>query len=308
MTEVIMKAQDTVGEDALDELTAALEAGNKSGDEKAEEKEDELSTSTETKTDGEEESKEGAEGEGTEEEQNAEDGVETGKEKEVEGVERDVELAELRSLLRDQKRESSLLKQRLARVDKRTSKVIDEETGEEKDIEEDLTPIENLMTEKEGVIVARGGQLDVLLQQMSETKKWEDVGIVVSTSRFNDVVDTIAEHVAKEQGGNFEERRLEVEISIWKMSNPYKYMYDIIKKYHPDFTEKEGSEAETKTETKTAEKKVKEPVKETTSIGNLKGGGDKGGWTAARIDKMDEDELDKVPKDVYDKYLRNELD
>lgn len=312
MGDTIVKAQDDVGEEALDELTAALEAGTSEKIDVMEDKTDELSTG---ESEGgekavEEEGTEVKDGQETEEEKDAGDGEKTGEETQTAGVERDAELAELRGLLRDQKQESTLLKQRLARVDKRTSKVIDEETGEEKDIEEDMTPIEELMQEKEGVMTARGGQLDVLLQQMTETQKWSDVGVVVSTDRFNDVVDTIADHVTKEQGGNYEERRLEVEVSIWKMSNPYKYMYDVIKKYHPDFAVKEETEKKTveeKTET-TAETKPKVPVKETTSIGNLKGGSDKGGWTAKRIDGMDEDELDTVPKDIYQKYLRNELD
>jgi len=318
MGETIVKAQDTVGEEALDELTAALDAGaieEVKVDGKTEEKTDELSTGTGTEdktaeTDATEEGEKTEEGQGTEEKSDVEDGTKTGEETQITGTERDAELSELRGLLRNQKQESTLLKQQLARVDKRTSKVIDEVTGEEKDIEEDLTPIEELMNEKESVMAARGGQLDVLLQQMTETQKWSDVGVVVSTERFNDVVDTIASHVTKEQGGNYEERRIEVEVSIWKMSNPYKYMYDVIKQYHPDFAKEEETEKKTdesKTET-TAETKPKVPVKETTSIGNLKGGSDKGGWTAKRIDEMEEDELDAVPKDVYDKYLRNELD
>ena len=31
------------------------------------------------------------------------------------------------------------------------------------------------------------------------------------------------------------------------------------------------------------------------------------GWTAAKIDGLPEDQLAGVPKDVYAKYLRNEL-
>jgi len=311
MTDIIVKAQDA-DKDALDELTAALEAADKDGTEDLEEvKDDKLSTSETAEEDVKEEGKEGKEGEETEEEKDADDGSKTGEEEETLSVERDTEIAELRSLLRDGKRESTLLKQQLERVDKRTSKVIDEETGEEKDIEEELTPIELKMAEKDSVMATRGGQLDVLLQQMTETKKWADVGVVVSQSRFNDVVDVMAGHISKEQGGNYEETRLDVEVNIWKMSNPYKYMYDVIKQYHPDFATKEEAKEETeesKTETKAAETKVKEPVKKVTSIGDMKGGSDKGGWTSAKIDAMDELDMDKVPTDVYDKYLRNELD
>jgi hypothetical protein len=103
------------------------------------------------------------------------------------------------------------------------------------------------------------------------------------------------------------ERQLEVEAEIWAMPNPYKYMHGIIKKYHPRYAEPEGKPPEEKAP---VEKKKVEPAKAPTSIASV-GGGDqdtKSGWTSKRIDTMPEEELETVPKEVYEKYLRGELD
>ena len=37
------------------------------------------------------------------------------------------------------------------------------------------------------------------------------------------------------------------------------------------------------------------------------GGGTGGGWTADRIDRLSENELNKVPGDIYEKYLQGIL-
>ena len=45
------------------------------------------------------------------------------------------------------------------------------------------------------------------------------------------------------------------------------------------------------------------------SIANVPGSSvSKNSWTAARIDELDEMELDTVPSDIYQRYLRGELD
>lgn len=293
-------------EDALSSLAAALEAkddiSDKGGPDEETSKEGE--EKEKTAEEGTETSKEGEDGEKAAE---AEDGEKTEeKTGEEELSESAAEVAELRSLLRDQKREMSLLKAKQGRIDKRTSKVIDEETGEEKDIDEELTPLETKIATRNELSAQRGAGLEVLLEQMSDTKKWGDVKEVVTESRVEGLVDLITEEITREQGGELDENRVDVELSVWSQPNPYKYLYDLIKKYHSDYSEKEEKK-ETKTDT--AEKKVeKKPVAANASIGDIKGGGDKSGWTSAKIDAIDEMDLKTVPKDVYQRYLRGELD
>jgi len=301
-------AQDdgTKTDDALSSLAAALEAKDSTDDKGGSDEETNKGSESEV---GEEETEEETEEAGKEEagkkEEDAKDDEKTGEEEgEEESFSTADEVTELRKILREQKRELSLLKAKQSRVDKRTSKVIDEETGEEKDIEEELTPIETKIAAREQLAAERGGQLEIMLEQMSDTKKWSDVKDVVTEDRVEEIIDVIAEHITGKEGGELEENRLDVELSVWSIANPYKYMYDLIKQYHPDYNKEDS-----KTKTNVTEKsKKKEPAKTNASIGGLKGSGDKGGWTAAKIDAMDELDLKDVPRDVYNKYLRNELD
>lgn len=295
---------DATSEDALSSLAAALEAKDET-DEK--ETTDEMASEEGKEEEGssKEDSETSEEKEGSEEEKDAKDDDKTGEE---EGPPEVDEIAELRSLLRSQKREMSLLKAKQGRVDKRTSKVIDEETGEETDIKEELSPLEAKTEARNELGAQRGAQLEIMLEQMSDTKKWGDVKEVVTESRVEEIIDTISAHITKEQGGDADENRLDVELSVWGIANPYKYMYDLIKQYHPDYMEKEEKKETETDSTEKKEGKKKEPVKTNASIGGMKGGSDKGGWTAAKIDAIDELDLGKVPKDVYDKYLRGELD
>lgn len=291
-----------IGKEAISSLAAALEAKDDIGEE---EKSDEKTGEEDSKAkeDGEKDSKAASETEEEKEKEDAEDEDKTGEETVFSQAD---EVSELRGLLREQKREISLLKAKQTRVDKRTSKVIDEETGEEKDIDEELSPIETKIEARNELSTQRGAGLEIMLEQMSDTKKWGDVKEVVTEGRVEEIIDVISSHITKEQGGELEENRLDVELSIWSIANPYKYLYDLLKKNHPDFNTEEKKEEKKETETDSTEKK-KEPAKANDSIGNLKGSGDKSGWTAAKIDAMDEMDLRDVPKEVYDSYLRGEL-
>jgi hypothetical protein len=51
----------------------------------------------------------------------------------------------------------------------------------------------------------------------------------------------------------------------------------------------------------------KAPPEAPSTIANMGQGAKGGGWTAAKIDSLDEDELDSVPAEVYEKYLSGEL-
>ncbi len=73
-------------------------------------------------------------------------------------------------------------------------------------------------------------------------------------------------------------------------------MYERIKEIHPSFKGQEQAKTP--------------PAKAPGSIQDVHGGAgnvDLTGWTEAKIDGLPEDKLSTVPKDVYAKYLRNEL-
>jgi hypothetical protein len=160
---------------------------------------------------------------------------------------------------------------------------------------------------------------------MEVNPKYEDVTKVCTKGRFEDLFEVAANVRVEESQGqlDFKVAYLQVKNEIWSMRNPYLYMYGLIKEYHPDFTTKELSDAEKAEETKKLKeaeeelkkKSAKEVVKGKEikaapgSIANFGGGApDQGGWTAERIDAMPETELHKVPREIYNAYLRGELD
>jgi hypothetical protein len=111
----------------------------------------------------------------------------------------------------------------------------------------------------------------------------------------------VGEEIARREGKDPSLAALEVEAAVWKMANPYKYMYGIIKQYHPKYADKEGKAPATPT--------TNEPKKTPTSLANVPGKtSSKNAWNSARIDEMSVEELDSVPPDIYDKYLRGELE
>ena len=96
-----------------------------------------------------------------------------------------------------------------------------------------------------------------------------------------------------------------MESEIWQEVNPYKKIYELVKRYHPRY-----AKADEVGKDDAAKKKEKKPVDTTPSAANIGSGGSgagSGGWTAAKIDALDEDELSTVPRDIYDKYLANQL-
>lgn len=199
------------------------------------------------------------------------------------------EIKELRQILREQKREIAELKGRQT---------------EEVDEDGNRIPsrVEVLKTDLQNVYATREGQLDLLAETMREMNKYSDLDTVCSRSNFDDIIEMIATEVATKEGTNVNETILEVEKSIWELPNPYKYMYGLIKEYHPTFTGKAA--VEVKKEARKPEA-VKDVLK---SIQEVPGDSDsKSGWTAAKIDDTPEDELNKIPSAIYQKYLRGEL-
>ena len=92
-------------------------------------------------------------------------------------------------------------------------------------------------------------------------------------------------------------------------------MYSLIKEYHPDYTSEEtgpsgeGEEGNKDKGKTTTDAKGKVIPKVAKSIASVDGSQDtSSGWTAKRIDEMDEDQLGTVPPDIYQKYMDGELD
>ncbi|MGW8178619.1 MAG: hypothetical protein ACWGQW_07625 [bacterium] len=200
--------------------------------------------------------------------------------------------ANYRQLLREQSIE---LRNANARADRLEMKLKESGILSDEDIE-------NINAEPE-VDAGRQNQLEGFLENMRLSTKYEDVDDVVSQQHHDEFVDALTRSVAKEQGLAYKDAYGAVMEHIWdKQTNPYRYLYDNIKKYHPDF---KGA----KTATREGKRTAPNEEKTAPSISDVggSGGATKGGWTMSKIDDMPEDELNSVPKDVYDKYLREEL-
>jgi hypothetical protein len=313
-----------------DELTAALE-GSKKGDEvkteeeiKADAEAAKAAKVEEGKTD-EEKAAEAAEAERQKPQEIEENGVtrmETAEEvtariatedaAAAEPTEMDLlknEVKDLRQLLRTSKREQVQVQAELKRLGKRPAAAgegeeeLDEDGKPIKKEEEPLSRLEELQQGIANIGTERGASLDVLLETMEQNPKYGNVKEVCSRANFDDIFESIATQMVEEKGGDINEALLEVEFNVWNRANPYSYMYGLITKYHPTYVKKEEA-------TPGDDKgKKKEPAKAPGSIANLGGDSDiKSGWTKARIDDLPEDQLDTVPKDIYDKYMRGELD
>lgn len=201
------------------------------------------------------------------------------------------ELAELRQLAREQKRQLDALGKQL------------EDTNKKLQDAQIITPEEvEKNKETQLLILQRNEQLENILEIMRLNPKYEDIDTVVSQANFDDMVEAMAKVVVDKEGGKLSDVVRSIEGEIWSMRNPYRFMYDQIKKYHPKFKETISNE-------KPADKKDLSAQKIATSLQDIPvgGGKDSGGWTAAKIDLLDESELDKVPPDIYKKYLLNQL-
>ena len=224
------------------------------------------------------------------------------------------EVKDLRQMVRTSKRELTITQAKLERLGERPARAKtrdedeDEDDGDDegkkkgKEEEESLSTVEELQGAIAHIGATKGASLDILLETMEQNSRYKDIREVCSRGNFDDIFEVIAAEAVKD-GGNLDETLLEVELSVWNKSNPYRYMYDLIKKYHPSYAEKEDAVEPGDKE------KGKAPVKAPGTIADK--GGDsnlKGGWTAKRIDSLSEDELHTVPKEIYDKYMRDELD
>jgi len=225
------------------------------------------------------------------------------------------EVKDLRQIARTSKKDQVQLQAKLDRLEKR--KPVEAKVEGEEELDEDGKPIEKKPPEEEplsrveelqqGILqvgAAKGANLDVLLETMGQSETYKDILDVCSRSNFDDIFESIASEVTKDDPTkNMDEVLLEIELSVWNKPNPYKYMYDLVKTYHPTYAGKE-------TVAKPGEKVVKE-VKVVDAPGTI---ADKGadadlkvGWTKERIDELPEEDLGQVPAETYEKYMQGEL-
>lgn len=213
------------------------------------------------------------------------------------------EINELRQMLRELRNTNISLQARLSAAER----VQKGEFGTDgKDVE-----VSELEKYQEQLQAAAGRDFSEILAVMEVNPKYEDYREVCTGPRFEDIFEKVAAFRAEQSGSDVTLELMKVKSEVWSLPNPYKYMYDTIKAYHPDFKQTE-KHAETVVAKPGSAKEViqeKKPVVAPGTVANLGGGGDvKGGWTAERIDNLPENQLHTVPRDVYNKWLAGELD
>lgn len=228
-------------------------------------------------------------------EESEEDSPEEPVEVQASGNELKETISSLRQMLREQAQEIKILKGQ--------SKMVTEKLTEVGHIDE--SDLESAQEEDEGeVSPERTESLSVLAEAMRVSGKYEDFDEVCSQDNFDEVVEVLAKVAMQEDGGTLTENMENVQSYIWGLANPYRFVYDILKEHHPKYAATEEEEP-----VKTSGKEVKKAPKAPKSVGAIPGGsgGRNEGWTAAKIDALDEADLHTVPTDVYEKYMRNEL-
>lgn len=276
----------------------------------------------ETSADKKEEDAKGGEAKAKEDEKGAAGGEQGGKKEKEEVIQDDEEVRELREISRAQKLELDRMSREYERLNKilKDKGLIDEEDESARKAQEEASRAN---------YERRVAVLSDMLEVMKVNPKYEDVDEVVSQRNFDDMVTALAKYHVSQKGGDVQATMTEIEKEIWALPNPYKYMYDMIKKYHPVYVSKKeeksilddvkevlekgksGDKGKESAKGKEADKSkdAGKPKEQAMSLQDLPGGGSKdgGGWTAAKIDAMDEEELSKVPRDIYSKYMRGEL-
>ena len=228
------------------------------------------------------------------------------------------ENAELRQATREMRRQMAIMSSKVDRLGRRPAPEVvtdDLDPDAPKPTPETIEGIEKLQHELDEVASSKGERLEEIVELMSLNPKFEDVREVCTRDRFDDIFEAAAASQTKSAGGDPLEAQIQLELSVWKMANPYRYMYDLIKKHHPDFAEpvtpaKDNKGVQGVKTTDDAKARGKQLPNAPGSAYDITGGGSKatGGWTAERIDELPEHDLHKVPDDIYQKYLRGELD
>jgi len=231
---------------------------------------------------------------------------------------------ELKTMLRKSAQREEILTKRLDRLEKghkdlkASKKEVDEDAEDfddkktVKDEEVELSSIEQLQEKIDTVRETRAEPFNLMVEIMKNSVDYKDVEDVCSQANFDDLVDVIATDVAEKNNISISEATLAVQLRIWQQTNPYKYTYGLIKKYHPAYAtdEKDSKKDEESSDTKGKKKTAKEVIKAAPgSVADMGGGSaNKSGWTTEKILALPEEELSKVPTDIYDKYMAGELD
>ncbi len=320
MPEPVVEAQEEV---EPDELLAALEASHSSTEATDEEDVDEegVEDGDGEQDDSKETSEEGA-GENSEEdgkvdEEGAGETKEDEKKEETSEENEEVsdsaldEMREIKSLLRQTLRQNKILGAKVGRLENKKSvkEEYDEDGNLIKPEEEkvELSEVEVLQQTLDAIQSERGESFAMMAEILRNSKDYADLDTVCTQGNFDDIIEAVAAQLSTERGIDPTEAYLQASIGVWNRENPYKYAYNLIKKYHPAFASPE-EEADEKKDT--GKKTAKDVVKDAPgSVADMGGGGTtQGAWTAAKIDALPESELSKVPKAVYEKYMRDELD
>jgi hypothetical protein len=308
----------TMQDEAERELAASLEVGTKVEDSA---KESEVKEGDDKG--GEAKSEEGKEGDSKEggdpkkEEGEVKKDEPVKPEEKKEAIQDDEEVRELREIARAQKAELNKVTSEYERLNKilKDKGLIDEDDEKSRKDQEDVARVN---------YERRLSTLGDMLEVMKVNPRYEDIETVVSQRNFDDMITALAKYHVSQKGGDFTQTMTEVEREIWSLPNPYKYMYDLVKKYHPAYTEQEekpkakvdiekidlkAALKDAKIEDKPEKADEKKPKEQAMSLQDLPGGSGKdgGGWTSAKIDNMDEEDLTKVPRDIYERYLKNDL-
>ena len=221
------------------------------------------------------------------------------------------EISALRATLRELKRDVAVAN---AKASPEFKEVVEEDelTGDKVTKKVAIEPeIVKLQREVGDLLARNKGMHEEFLDMMRYTEAFKDVDSVCTPERVADIIDMASARLAKEHNILPAVAELSVQRSLYSMTSPYKYLYNLIKGYHPDFKKpaQEAKPPEPKTPAApAAPAKTPTPANAPSSVVAVpKDTKMATGWTAARIDALDEDELSKVPSDVYEKYMRNEL-
>lgn len=164
------------------------------------------------------------------------------------------------------------------------------------------------------VYIERQNKLMEIVEMMELSPKYSDVRQVCSQSNLDDIISAFSRYYAKENGGSAADIALKMEQEVWSEINPYKKIYELVKTYHPKYAKKDDKKDDDKKDDENKLAKSadgKKAVDVNPSAATIGGGGggsaSVAGWTSAKIDALDEEELQTVPKDVYEKYLAGTL-
>lgn len=199
-------------------------------------------------------------------------------------------IASLRQMLQEQQ-------QKIERLEGR-SKGLTKALTESGHIDE-----ESIESETESTISdSRIEILAVLQETMRLSPIYADIDEVCSQENFDLTVEALAKLAVAEEGGTLTDQIQNVSKYIWSRTNPYKFVYDIVKQNHPKY--------KTPPPTTVPAAAPRTPAAPPKSISSIPGGSPShaDGWTAAKIDALSEDELHTVPPTIYERYMRNDLE